>query len=140
MINGWYCRGIATDQVDQDYSNMVTKSETSEEDAMPIPDHLMDHRSRYRNLKKKLKFLIYVRTVYVFPILVRLGLHPSLYLQENEFLSDTLRTSQHNFLKVSKDRCALLDRLLKYEKPEMSSSESNEDTDTSDDELPMNKK
>lgn len=61
-------------------------------------------------------------------------------LQENEFLADTLRTSQHKFLKVAKDRSFLLDRLLQYEKPDMSSSESNDDTDSSDDEVPVNKK
>ena len=44
---------------------------------------------------------------------------------------DTLRTSQHNFLKVAKDRSFLLDRLLQYEKPDISSSES-DDTDTSE--------
>lgn len=60
-------------------------------------------------------------------------------LQENEFLADTLRTSQHNFLKVAKDRSFLLDRLLQYEQPE-SSSESNDDSDSSDDEVPMTKK
>ena len=52
-MNGWYCRSITSDPVDQD---LVMKSETSEDD---VPGHL-DHRIRYRNLKKKLKFLIYV--------------------------------------------------------------------------------
>lgn len=60
MINGWYCRSIASDQVDQDYSNnLVVKSETSDEEE---PGHLMDHRLRYKSLKKKLKFLVYVTT------------------------------------------------------------------------------
>lgn len=63
MINGWFCRSIASDQGEQDYKNMVVKSETSEEEAMPVPEHLMDHRLRYKNLKKKLKFLVYVSTV-----------------------------------------------------------------------------
>lgn len=54
MINGWYCRSMASDQGEQDYN--VIKSETSEEEAMPVPENFM----RYKNLKRKLKFLIYV--------------------------------------------------------------------------------
>lgn len=66
--------------------------------------------------------------------------NPLLPFQENEFLSDTLRTSQHNFLKVAKDRTLLLDRLLQYEKPDMTSSDSQDDTDSSEDEAPVTKK
>lgn len=60
--------------------------------------------------------------------------------QENEFLSDTLRSSQQKFLKIAQDRSFLLNRLLQYEKPTMSSSESNDDTDSSDDDVPTTKK
>lgn len=45
---------MASDQGEQDYN--VIKSETSEEEAMPVPENFM----RYKNLKRKLKFLIYV--------------------------------------------------------------------------------
>lgn len=52
--------------------------------------------------------------------------------QENEFFQDALRSSQRRLLKVTRDRSFLLDRLLQYEKPENTSSES-DDTETSDD-------
>lgn len=80
MNFGVYPCSIASDQADPDYNNLVVKSETSEEEAMPVPgkfrisfhfdvgtlipilfpEHLMDHRLRYKNLKKKFKFLVYV--------------------------------------------------------------------------------
>lgn len=53
--------------------------------------------------------------------------------QENEFFQDALRSSQRRLLKVTRDRSFLLDRLLQYEKPDKTSSES-EDTETSDEE------
>lgn len=52
--------------------------------------------------------------------------------QENECFQDALRSSQKRLLKVSRDRSFLLDRLLQYEKPESTTSES-EDTESSDD-------
>lgn len=55
-----------------------------------------------------------------------------LYFQENECFQDALRCSQKRLLKVSRDRTFLLDRLLQYEKPESTTSES-EDTESSDD-------
>lgn len=54
--------------------------------------------------------------------------------QENEFFQDALRSSQRRLLKVTRDRSFLLDRLLQYEKPENSSSES-EDTESSEDDV-----
>lgn len=53
--------------------------------------------------------------------------------QENEFFQDALRSSQRRLLKVTRDRSFLLDRLLQYEKPDHSSSES-DDTESSEDE------
>ncbi|XP_073956970.1 uncharacterized protein isoform X1 [Choristoneura fumiferana] len=52
--------------------------------------------------------------------------------KENECFQDALRCSQKRLLKVSRDRSFLLDRLLQYEKPDSSTSES-EDTESSDD-------
>lgn len=54
------------------------------------------------------------------------------YFKENEFFQDALRSSQRRLLKVTRDRSFLLDRLLQYEKPEITSSES-DDTESSDD-------
>lgn len=56
----------------------------------------------------------------------------NLNIQENECFQDALRNSQKRLLKVSRDRSFLLDRLLQYEKPDSSTSES-EDTESSDD-------
>lgn len=56
-------------------------------------------------------------------------------MQENEFFQDALRSSQRRLLKVTRDRSFLLDRLLQYEKPENTESES-EDTESSEDESP----
>lgn len=57
-------------------------------------------------------------------------------LQENEFFQENLRTSQRRLLKVTRDRSFLLDRLLQYEKTDLTSSES-EDTESSDDSSKM---
>lgn len=54
--------------------------------------------------------------------------------QENEYFQDALRSSQRRLLKVTRDRSFLLDRLLQYEKPENSDSESQDDTESSEDE------
>lgn len=61
-----------------------------------------------------------------------MSMAPILSSQENECFQDALRCSQKRLLKVSRDRSFLLDRLLQYEKPESTTSES-EDTESSDD-------
>lgn len=81
-------------------------SSDSSSDLEPEPNY----RAQYLALKKKLKYLIY----------------------ENECFQDALRCSQKRLLKVSRDRSFLLDRLLQYEKPDSTTSES-EDTESSDD-------
>lgn len=60
--------------------------------------------------------------------------------QENEFFQDALRSNQRRLLKVSRDRAFLLDRLLQYEQPENSSTESDETEESSDDDLPKDRK
>ena len=45
-------------------------------------------------------------------------------MQEKEFFQDSLKTNQRRLLKVTRDRSFLLDRLLQFEKPEVTSSES----------------
>ncbi|XP_015908649.2 transforming growth factor beta regulator 1 [Parasteatoda tepidariorum] len=61
-----------------------------------------NYHQKYRNLKRKLKFLIY----------------------ENECFQDELKKSQRKLLKVSRDKSFLLDRLLRYETVESSSTDS----------------
>ena len=57
-------------------------------------------------------------------------------LQENECFQETLHSTQQRLLKAGKDRTFLLDRLMQYEKPEASSSDS-DDTESSDDQEPV---
>ncbi|XP_033610147.1 INO80 complex subunit E isoform X2 [Cryptotermes secundus] len=51
--------------------------------------------------------------------------------KENECFQEDLRSTQRRLLKASRDRSFLLDRLLQYEKVDVSSSES-EETESSD--------
>ncbi|XP_063825608.1 uncharacterized protein LOC135075179 [Ostrinia nubilalis] len=119
MLDGWYCRSIANMQASEAASvssNTPAESThardsnnyTSDSSSEPEPEP--NFRIQYLNLKKKLKYLIY----------------------ENECFQDALRSSQKRMLKVSRDRSFLLDRLLQYEKPESTTSES-DDTESSDD-------
>lgn len=81
------------------------------EDDDDSQEDTINYKEQYRSFKRKLKFLIY----------------------ENECFQEALRTNQRRMLKVSRDRSFLLDRLLNYEKVEVTSSES-DDTESSDDE------
>ncbi|XP_055682777.1 uncharacterized protein LOC129789756 isoform X2 [Lutzomyia longipalpis] len=108
MLDGWYCRTMANQQAENDM-NDIEEASSDEESVNQHPS--VDFKAQYMMLKKKFKFLIY----------------------ENEFLQDSLRVTQRRFLKASRDKSFLLDKLLQYEKPELTSSES-EDTDTSEDE------
>lgn len=59
-------------------------------------------------------------------------------LQENECYQENLRTSRAKLLEIARDRSFLLDRLLQYEKVDISSSsESGEDTESSDGEVEL---
>ncbi|XP_036989947.1 INO80 complex subunit E isoform X2 [Artibeus jamaicensis] len=65
-------------------------------------DNEVDYKKKYRNLKRKLKFLIY----------------------EHECFQEELRKAQRKLLKVSRDKSFLLDRLLQYENVDEDSSDS----------------
>lgn len=97
---------LAGDERDGDSSG---QEEDSDDDVVPSRKNI-DYKLQYNTLKKKLKYLLY----------------------ENEFFQENLRTSQRRLLKVTRDRSFLLDRLLQYEKTDLTSSES-EDTESSDD-------
>lgn len=62
----------------------------------------VDYKRKYKNLKRKLKFLIY----------------------EQECFQEELRRAQRKLLKVSRDKSFLLDRLLQYERVDEDSSDS----------------
>uniref|UniRef100_A0A1L8DA73 Putative ino80 complex subunit e isoform x1 n=1 Tax=Nyssomyia neivai TaxID=330878 RepID=A0A1L8DA73_9DIPT len=106
MLEGWYCRTIRG-QAENDMNDIEEAS--SDEESVNQP--AVDFKNQYLMLRKNFKKLIY----------------------ENEFLQDSLRVTQRRFLKASRDKSFLLDKLLQYEKPELTSSES-EDTETSEDE------
>ncbi|XP_061919855.1 INO80 complex subunit E isoform X2 [Entelurus aequoreus] len=62
----------------------------------------VDYKRKYRNLKRKLKFLVY----------------------EHECFQEELRRAQRKLLKVSRDKSFLLDRLMHYERVDEDSSDS----------------
>ncbi|XP_068099888.1 INO80 complex subunit E isoform X1 [Hyperolius riggenbachi] len=66
------------------------------------PDGEVDYKRKYKNLKRKLKFLIY----------------------EQECFQEELRRAQRKLLKVSRDKSFLLDRILQYENVDDDSSDS----------------
>ena len=74
-------------------------------------DDQVDYKHKYRNLKRKLKSLLY----------------------EQECFHEELRKTQRKCLRVSRDKSFLLDRLLQYEAPDLSSDD-DEATDSSSDE------
>jgi len=74
------------------------------------PSNETDYKEQYKEMKRKLRLLIY----------------------ENEIFQQTLKTTQRKLLKASRDKTALLDRLIKYERIELSSSD-DELTESSDD-------
>lgn len=53
-------------------------------------------------------------------------------LKENEIFQKTLKTTQRKLLRASRDKTVLLDRLVQYERIELSSSD-DELTESSDD-------
>ncbi|KFD53016.1 hypothetical protein M514_06132 [Trichuris suis] len=66
------------------------------------PAALLTNKEKYRELKKRFKFLVY----------------------ENEFYQEELRNLQRKLMKLSRDRNFLLDRLLMFQRPSDSSDES----------------
>ncbi|XP_074595805.1 INO80 complex subunit E [Brevipalpus obovatus] len=76
---------------------------------MPPIRESTDHKKKYRDLKRKLKLLIY----------------------ENECLQEELRTCQRKMLDMRRDNFFLLEKLLKYEdiKPSSSDSDATESSD-----------
>lgn len=64
-------------------------------------DGLINYKEKYRNLKRKLKCLLF----------------------EQECFHEELRKVQRKCLRVNRDKSFLLDHLLKYEEPEMSSTD-----------------
>ena len=74
-------------------------------------DEQIDYKQKYRSLKRKLKSLLY----------------------EQECFNEELRKTQRKCLRVSRDKSFLLDRLLQYETPELSSDDEATDSSSEDD-------
>lgn len=68
-----------------------------------------NHKEQYKEMKRKLRLLVY----------------------ENEIFQQTLKNTQRKLLKASRDKNALLDRLIQYEMVDLSSSD-DELTESSD--------
>jgi len=99
-----------TDEVSEE----PAKTEHPEEDS-EVED-VVDYKGKYRNLKRKLKCLLY----------------------EQECFHEELRKFQRKCLRVNRDKSFLLDRLLQYEQPVLSSDDEN--TSSSDEEVEHVKK
>lgn len=67
MLEGWYCRSIANNNADAE--------EEDEEDSPG--EEVPNYKDQYRNLKRKLKFLIYVGGKGIFIIVL---LFPRVFL------------------------------------------------------------
>lgn len=112
MQQAWYHHSMsqqAQEAVEDDDDEEEEEDEASQSETV-------DYKQQYKRLKRKLKYLIY----------------------ENECYQENLRTSRAKLLEVARDRSFLLDRLLQYEKVDVSSSsETGEDTESSDGEVEL---
>ncbi|CAL8340603.1 INO80 complex subunit E isoform X1 [Gadus morhua] len=91
---------MTTSHLDVNKSMSHKKSQVGEMNG--LADIEVDYKRKYKNLKRKLKFLVY----------------------EQECFQEELRRSQRKLLKVSRDKSFLLDRLLQYERVDEDSSDS----------------
>lgn len=94
----------------------ASECSTKTEDPCDSEDDMVDYKSKYRQLKRKLKCLLY----------------------EQESFHEELRKIQRKCLRVNRDKSFLLDRLLQYEQPVLSSDDEN--TSSSDEEVEQVKK
>lgn len=68
MLDGWYCRSLAASeqhsQVENNEQNNVDDTDSSSQEndeSNQAANNSVDYKTQYRYLKRKLKFLIYVR-------------------------------------------------------------------------------
>lgn len=91
------------------------------------------YKDKYRNLKKKLKFLIYVSNLLDFHILIT---KRNFLFKENECFSMEIRNMEKKLLRILKDRTFLLDILSQHEQTSPAFESSDDDmTDSSDGEI-----
>lgn len=106
--------GHVKDEVDVDEKLKIEESE--QRVICDDDDATVDYKLKYRNLKRKLKCLLY----------------------EQECFHEELRKFQQKCMRVNRDKCFLLDRLLQYEQPDISTDDEN--TSSSDEEMENIKK
>lgn len=75
MLDGWYCRSMASqnstqnnDHDDDNEPNVVDESEDSQDVPVARLMPRADYKAQYISLKKKLKFLLYVSSIKLIPI------------------------------------------------------------------------
>jgi len=107
---------------------MVANEETFDENSLAESNH----KEQYKEMKRKLRLLVYVSILEYHNVIV----HKFICLfcvvfKENEIFQQTLKTTQRKLLKASRDKNILLDRLIQYERIDLSSSD-DELTESSD--------
>lgn len=118
MMQGWYQHSMAQQAREAQDDDDDDDDEEEEEDEEASQNETIDYKEQYKRLKRKLRYLIY----------------------ENECYQENLRNSRAKLLEVARDRSFLLDRLLQYEKVDISSSsESGEGTESSDGEIEVSR-
>lgn len=101
---------------DHNEFEVKTNPDDGDETCEEEDDGMVDYKFKYRNLKRKLKCLLY----------------------EQECFHEELRKFQRKCMRVNRDKSFLLDRLLQYEQPEISSDDEN--TSSSEEEAESVKK
>lgn len=133
MLEGWYCRTMNEEARQQSVLNMTSETTPEKNDAPEVecestsPENDSDgalnnrnlnHAAFYCGLKHKMKRLI----------------------NETAYLENKLRNSQRRLLKATRDRSFLLDRLLEYERPQLTSSDSDDSDSLVEERQPVPKK
>ena len=100
--------------------------------ALESVENELVYKEKYRTLKRKLQYLIYVSWLRT---LMSLNCLHGLSFQENECFSVEIRNMEKKLLRILKDRSFLLDLLMQHEtvSPEFDSTD-NDVTDSSEDE------
>ncbi|XP_058118081.1 uncharacterized protein LOC131287191 [Anopheles ziemanni] len=134
MLEGWYCRTMNEEARQQSALNTTAETTPEKNDAPEaecestspendsddgaLTNPNLNHSAFYCGLKHKMKRLI----------------------NETAYLENKLRNAQRRLLKATRDRSFLLDRLLEYERPELTSSDSDDSYSLVDGRQPVSKK
>jgi len=107
---------------------MVANEEAFDENSLAEANS----KEQYKEMKRKLRLLVYVSALQHHILVENIFMYLfNFVLKENEIFQQTLKTTQRKLLKASRDKNVLLDRLIEYERVELSSSD-DELTESSD--------